>query len=208
MTRGSLKQWSGVGVTMIALAAVLWSTYHGVERLVPSWRSVSEHSSPSDGEPAAGAGLEQGFRFDISDIVQAHLFGTAAETAPDTEVEAPETKLQLDLMGLVASADDRLARAIIRVDGARVQPYAVGDSINGTDAAVHAVESRRVLLNRGGALESLLLKRESALDSSSVSVNTDGYGPIPENTDADSGEDLQAPGFGEEVTGDRMKLPF
>lgn len=195
-------------MSAIALAALLWSTHHGMDRLAPSWRSGFQYPSPSDGERAPGSELEQEARYDISDIAQAHLFGIAAEPRPDSVVEAPETRLQLDLMGLVASADDRLARAIIRVNGTRVQPYAVGDSINGTDAAVHSVESRRVLLQRGGSLESLLLKRETALESNGISVNTEDYDPIPENTGTGTDEVPQARGVSEEVTTDRMKLPF
>lgn len=206
MARGNLIQWRGAVAAAVALAALLWSAYHGIERLTPLWQSTPGYASLEAGGPDPGT--ESSPQYDISDIVEAHLFGTAAEPVPDTVVEAPETRLQLDLLGLIASADQRLARAIIRVNGSRVQPYAIGDAIDGTDAAIHSVESRRVLLQRDGALESLALKRQSVFDSNSVTFNTGSQVPTPDAADNETGDAPQNRGFGEPITGDRIKLPF
>lgn len=189
-----------------ALAALLWSAYHGIERLAPLWQSAPGHASLEANGP--GPAVESSPQYDISEIVDAHLFGAAAEPVPDTVVEAPETRLQLDLLGLVASADQHLARAIIRVNGVRVQPYAIGDAIDGTDAAIHSVESRRVLLERDGALESLALKRQSVFDSRSVSVNTGNEAPMPDAADNETGDAPPDRELGEVITGERIKLPF
>ena len=96
--------------------------------------------------------------YDIDRIISAHLFGETRKQETVDVVQAPETKLQLRLMGLIASADERYARALIGVNAGDVSPYGVGDSVDGTDATIRSVEPKRVLLDRHGAVESLYLK--------------------------------------------------
>ena len=67
----------------------------------------------------------------------------------------PQTKLKL--IGVMASEDRNLARAMIEVIFKGMKTYAIGDSIDGTDALLHLVENEKVILDRKGNLESLAM---------------------------------------------------
>lgn len=111
---------------------------------------------------AAGAGQQ---RIDASRIVAAHLFGVAdAQPVPvdDTVVDAPDTRLNLQLRATVAADDaSGMAHAII-ADGSRNEKvYFIKDTVPG-GATLHQVLPDRVILNRGGVLEALRLPREAS----------------------------------------------
>lgn len=158
-TRAS--KWPGAVLVAGAFAVLAWSVHEGAQRVLPGYwpSSASEGTPAGEGVRVTGPAVRN-FEYDISRMVNAHLFGQANRPAERQVTRAPETKLRLNLIGLIASADDRLARAIIGVNNSGMKPYAIGQLIDGTDAALHAVEDNRVLLKRGDALESLKLKRK------------------------------------------------
>ncbi len=89
---------------------------------------------------------------DVPSIVAAHLFGAAPiEADPD---HAPRTTADLKLSGTIATEQPKHGFAII-VGGGGSHFYAVGDSVGG--AALFAVYLDRVILDRAGTLETLLL---------------------------------------------------
>ena len=94
---------------------------------------------------------------DIQSVVSAHLFGVAA-TDPSTQdpANAPQSTANLVLAGTIASQDPKRGVAIIS-DGGPAKVYSVGDNVGG--ATLHSVYLDHVILDRGGALETLLLPR-------------------------------------------------
>lgn len=92
---------------------------------------------------------------DIQSIVAAHLFGIPPRAAQD-ESNAPQTTANLVLAGTIATQDPKHGVAIIS-DGGPSKVYSVGDHIGG--AALHSVYLDRVILDRGGTLETLVLPR-------------------------------------------------
>jgi general secretion pathway protein C len=78
---------------------------------------------------------------------------------------APETQLNLELRGAVAAADERFAHAIIADGSGTEKVYFLKDSVPG-GAVLQRVQPDRVILNRGGVLEALLLPKESGNGSS------------------------------------------
>lgn len=102
--------------------------------------------------------------YEVDTIVQAHLFGQPAQAAKPVPAEAPETKLKLNLIGVLASNNATFARALIRVNAKKEKTYAIGQQIDGTDALVHKIESERVILDRKGNYESLAMTRKKAYD--------------------------------------------
>ena len=99
----------------------------------------------------------------IPSIVEAHLFGTAirigrAGTSVETE-NAPDTRLNLKLRAAVAASDNEVAHAIIADGSGNEKVYFIRSSIPG-GATLHRVHADRVILNRGGVLETLRLPRE------------------------------------------------
>jgi general secretion pathway protein C len=106
-----------------------------------------------------------GMASDVTAIAKAHLFGEAdAEAAPvndDDAIDAPETRLNLTLRAAVADQGNRIAHAIIGDGSGTEKVYFVKDSVPG-GATLHKVHPDRVILNRGGVLETLRLPREPA----------------------------------------------
>ncbi len=94
---------------------------------------------------------------DIAEITSQHLFGAAPEVSGDT-AGAPRTDLALVLTGTIVANPPQYGLAILGANPAAVKVYAVGDNVPG-GARLHAVYDDRVLLDRGGRLESLMLVR-------------------------------------------------
>jgi len=106
-------------------------------------------TNTSIGAPHAG--------FDAQSVISAHLFGIAvAEPSTQDPANAPQSTANLLLTGTIATSDPKRGVAIIS-DGGPAKVYSVGDNIGG--ASLHSVYLDRVILDRGGALETLLLPR-------------------------------------------------
>ncbi|MBF0368112.1 MAG: type II secretion system protein GspC [Magnetococcales bacterium] len=91
---------------------------------------------------------------------QAHQPKSAARKKNATPVDAPDTKLDLTLLGIVAfdgEGDEGLALIDSPSEGEK--PYGIGDLLPG-NAKVSAIHADRVILARGGRFETLRLPRE------------------------------------------------
>ena len=94
---------------------------------------------------------------DVQGVVSAHLFGVAAvDPGAQDPANAPQSTANLVLAGTIATQDPKHGVAIIS-DGGPSKVYSVGDRIGG--ATLHSVYLDHVILDRGGALETLLLPR-------------------------------------------------
>lgn len=103
----------------------------------------------------------------LATVVNAHLFG-AAPLAAGTN--APPTTMPLVLTGVIAvKGQPGAGQAIIGANAADTKVYAVGASIPG-GAHLHAVYDDRVLLERNGGLETLMLPRSA--------LNGVSYAPV------------------------------
>ena len=94
---------------------------------------------------------------DIQSVVSAHLFGIAvADPSTQDPANAPQSTANLVLAGTIATQDPKRGVAIIS-DGGPSKVYSVGDNVGG--ASLHSVYLDHVILDRAGALETLLLPR-------------------------------------------------
>jgi len=94
---------------------------------------------------------------DVQSVVSAHLFGVATvDPATQDPANAPQSTANLVLAGTIATENPKRGVAIIS-DGGPAKVYSVGDNVGG--ASLHSVYLDRVILDRGGALETLLLPR-------------------------------------------------
>jgi general secretion pathway protein C len=89
---------------------------------------------------------------DVPSILRANLFGQSAAVAG----AAPVSSMALQLIGVIASDDEKRGFAMIGESTANVRVYSVGGNLPG-GAVLHAVQVDRVLISRGGAIEALLL---------------------------------------------------
>jgi len=95
----------------------------------------------------------------IAKIQQLNLFGNAAAkpAEPVAEVtDAPETRLNLTLTGVVASSEQEAGTAIIENRGTQAV-YGLGEKIEGTNATLQKVYNDRVIIKNGVRNETLML---------------------------------------------------
>lgn len=98
---------------------------------------------------------------DVQAIVNANLFGKAEATSP-VEGPAPETQLPLVLSAVFAADDPQKGLAIIGDSAQQAKVFSVGDSVR-SGTRLHSVYADRVILDRGGALETLALPKRNNL---------------------------------------------
>src|SRR5882757_118383 len=112
-------------------------------------------------QPVAPAAVPRPQRsgVDIQTVVSAHLFGVAvADPSTQDPENAPQSSANLLLAGTIATQDPKRGVAIISDAGSPSKVYSVGERIGG--ASLHSVYLDHVILDRGGALETLLLPRQ------------------------------------------------
>jgi general secretion pathway protein C len=99
---------------------------------------------------------------DIGGLVNAHLFGNAAVTNTGGDgANAPPSSMPLVLAGVLATADPKEGMAIIGESAAAAKVVAVGQQVPG-GATLHSVYSDRVVIDRSGVLESVMLPKRMA----------------------------------------------
>jgi general secretion pathway protein C len=110
----------------------------------------------------AGARPPAHQRINVAGIANGHLFGTAGENAaPADAANAPQTSMPLVLTGIIAGDDPATGLAIVGESASSAKVYGVGDNLPG-GAKLHAVYGDRVLIDRNGTVESLVLPRQYA----------------------------------------------
>ncbi len=139
---------------LTAIVILSWVIFDVAQRFVPGM-SAGRDAGNTKVETVADTPAGD---YDVKQIVAAHLFGVAAKPKPVVQ-QAPETRLRLTLLGVMASNRDLNGRAVIASDAAPDRSYAIGDRIDGTDAKLHSIEKDRVIIERGKRLEKLSLER-------------------------------------------------
>jgi general secretion pathway protein C len=124
-----------------------------------------------EAKPGGAEGLHDQIRpgrVDAGRIIEAHLFGDEAKNIPAepaSDADAPPTSASLRLTGTIAAADPKRGTAIIS-DAGKSAVYLIGADVGG--ASVYAVYVDRVILNRGGQLESLLMPHSATTGAGSA----------------------------------------
>jgi general secretion pathway protein C len=94
----------------------------------------------------------------LADIKRLNLFGdyNAAPVQEKEVTDAPVTRLNLTLTGVVASSVKDQGAAIIE-NSSKQQTYGIGEKIEGTNASLKVVYADRVIIKNGQASETLML---------------------------------------------------
>ena len=155
-TLAAVNQHAPFWVSLSLVVVIAWYLAKIFWALFPE-PDIAISDTPARGAsaPVTSAATKQSYE----GIVDAHIFGesTNSDALPVMAAEnAPETRLNLKLHGAVMSTDPTAAHAIISESGKGNEVYFVGDAIPG-GAKLHEVQSRLVILNRGGVLETLKL---------------------------------------------------
>lgn len=112
--------------------------------------------------------------FDPVRLQNAHLFGAQQQVAANGEA-APRTNVALVLVGTLASADPAKGLAIIGESPQAARVHAVGATLPG-GVKLHSVYADRVVIDRGGSLETLPLPRQIA---AGTNVQNPAAAPLP-----------------------------
>jgi general secretion pathway protein C len=120
------------------------------------WRALGSGDEP--GLPPEPVDVRVAQAVDLPAIVNAHLFGVARNSGDPSD--APATSANLTLAGTLAGTDPSTGWAIIGATGQAARVYATGSALPGGTKLV-AVYPDRVIIDRGGARESLLMPRLS-----------------------------------------------
>jgi general secretion pathway protein C len=135
-----------------ALARLVWTLIPMPE--TAAWR-------PAPAPPATASAPRSSAGVDLAVIQSANLFGEYNPEPTQTDLGgAPETSLNLKLLGILASSDnERYSRALIEVAAGDERPFGVGAQvIQGT--TLQAILPDRVVLSRSGKLETLRLEKD------------------------------------------------
>ena len=95
----------------------------------------------------------------VNSIKRLKLFGDPAaqpEVQQPVVQDAPETRLNLKLTGVVATTEVALGTAVVS-QNSKQAVYGIGDKIEGTNASVQEVFADRIIIRNGAKMETLML---------------------------------------------------
>ncbi|MCQ1057932.1 type II secretion system protein GspC [Photobacterium sp. ZSDE20] len=141
------------------------------------WLALQPTPSPATWQAStvavsSSAGNDRG---EITKVLNMNLFGRYQESAAPVverkqpvKQDAPQTRLSLTLVGLVASSNPQTALAVITHRG-KQNTYGLNEAIEGTRATLQAVYPDRVIIRNSGRDETLML---DGVDFNKPSQNT------------------------------------
>jgi general secretion pathway protein C len=149
-------------VSAILVIAIAWQLVQLTWLLLE--RGSSQQAVVSLPAVAAPVAPRQGI--DIQTIIAAHLFGVPqAETKPSED--APQTQMNLVLSAVIASNDPKKGWAVIGESAQAAKVFTVGATVR-PGTRLHEVYPDRVILDRSGQYEALLLPKQN---TAGVAIN-------------------------------------
>ena len=142
------------------LAGLIWSVTVPGYGYIPGTTGQAERASPS--VPGTSAVTDDPPRSGFARSAEFSPFGSADPTETQAIENVPETRLNLELLGVLALGEGN-GSAIISTGGSDVELYHVGDTVGNQLATLHQVHVDRVILERDGRLETLRLPRGDEL---------------------------------------------
>ncbi|WP_320657489.1 GspC family type II secretion system variant ExeC [Aeromonas veronii] len=150
-------------VTQVAFLALLIMLAQQSAAL--TWRLLTL-ASPQTSQPwqpsAVAVNGQNNPRLELGEVSRLALFGKAipkAQAKAAVAANAPRTQLNAQLNGVLASSEPAKSIAIIAMSGIQ-NSYGVGDMIDGTQARIRQVYPDRVIIERDGRDETLMLDGE------------------------------------------------
>ncbi|HKX99907.1 MAG TPA: type II secretion system protein GspC [Steroidobacteraceae bacterium] len=173
----------GLAAAAPTIATVLLAVVIAAQLASLVWRALGSGGEELEPETPGFTAAEPAV--DLPAIVNAHLFGVAADSGDPSS--APATSANLALTGTLAGREPEQGWAIIGASGQSARVYETGASLPGGTKLV-AVYPDRVILDRNGSRESLMLPRLSGGAGSAMAprVASRGQAASPDASLADS----------------------
>lgn len=143
-----------VAITAVLLGRLTWAVLEPAS-ILPAADAPMTMNLPAETAPVRGG---------FAELASLSVFGTAAVKAGSRALNAPDTSLSWSLKGVLSDPDPSRSAAILLPRGQSEKLYRVGASLPG-DVTLQEVLADRVILNRGGRLETLRLKRHDTAGS-------------------------------------------
>jgi len=138
--------------------------------------NLAGSSHPPKVAPAPIVQASRSQSVDVAAITSARLFGEPPVARPAQDAaNVQQSSLPLVLVGIIAADDPQDGLAILGENAAGAKVYAVGDNIPG-GAKLHQVLPDKVIIDRNGVLESLMLPhalQNGAAPPSSAALQTE-----------------------------------
>jgi general secretion pathway protein C len=155
----SLETLQGLaGVVSVLATLLLAHTLAGL-----SWQLLPADGAALPGGPASltvspASGTDSP---DLELVAGLSLFGRTeqVQTAPTAPVQAPETRLSLQLRGILMQQGQGQRLALISQGNTEEQVYRIGDELS-AGVRLHDILADRVILSRAGRFETLSLPKE------------------------------------------------
>ncbi|MET0081366.1 MAG: type II secretion system protein N [Sedimenticola sp.] len=147
-----------------ATALLLMAGYRAGVMLYDKGQSATADQQVVSVRPTQAASRERAPNY--AELSGWHLFGISRGQAKAPEkrvVSAPETRLNLELLGIFADKNSSTGWAIISERGGDQKSYRPGDRLPG-NAVLEAIGSGKVTLRRNGRYESLSIKKQTLGD--------------------------------------------
>ncbi len=179
------------GLTVVLVACFAWicgSLF---------WSILAPQTSVSQWAPKAVAinvSSKKSKDDSLSGLLNGQVFGqfNAAKQVEQPKVvevkDAPKTKLNLTLSGVVASSNPKLSLAVIANRG-KQNTYGIDETIDGTRATVKAISADRIIISNNGRDETLMLEGVEYTKISVEQNRTGSSGTVLGNNRQNSDQD-------------------
>ncbi|WP_293747373.1 type II secretion system protein GspC [uncultured Paraglaciecola sp.] len=153
-----VKNQQKINMLVVVLLAIFLLSYAAelTWRLLPQPSDNGKIANVSTGQSVAQKNSNN--KLNLADIKRLNLFGdyNAEPVAEKVVTDAPVTRLNLTLTGVVASSTKDQGAAIIE-NRNQQQTYGIGEKIEGTNASLKEVYADRVIIKNGPTNETLML---------------------------------------------------
>jgi len=151
---------------MVVLAII--GTLLAYQLALLTWAFVPEDKPALLWKPVVANNQQNSSKLNTRQLQQQHLFGEKAKqvkpVVQETSVtNAPKTRLNLKLVGVVAATDPQYSSVIIDQKG-RQASYFMNSKIDGTSAIITQIYQDRIILKVNGSHQTLMLDGVEKLD--------------------------------------------
>lgn len=191
-------------LTLLLTACIAWLIGILLWAVLSSTQGVARWSAPSVMTSQTSSTNQTDT---LSPLLNANLFGAYTQTAikkQEIAKDAPQTRLNLTLVGAVASSNEKLSLAIIANQG-KQSTYGIGETIDGTRVTLSAVYVDRVIISNQGRDETLMLQGIDYNKSPQSVVRQPVEKPVVEKPAA-TGNVADLDKIREEITSDPQKI--
>lgn len=141
---------------LVIALALFWLLYTLAQT---TWRVHDALTWTAPPAPASASAIETPVTVDIDALVAAELFGAVDVAAPEVSAEdAPDSTASLKLLGVYAADNELKASAIVEETTGAQSVVFVNEALPGGYGTLKQVFADRIVIDRGGRLETLRME--------------------------------------------------